>query len=64
MKPAKQPPTLARFVALVREASPGVYVAGDAYMDYIVEHAPTMQDAGALQFREAAPVPSDVWGQP
>jgi hypothetical protein len=51
MKPAKMLPKPARFVALVREQSPGVYVASDAYMEYIVEHAPTMQDAGELQFR-------------
>jgi len=61
VKPAKQPE---RFVSLVKRLPSGVYVAGDAFMDYVVEHAPTMQDAGALQFREAPPVPSDVWGQP
>ena len=62
MRPMKPETMPARFVALVTRLESDVYIAGECYMEWLIEYAPTMQDAGDLQFRESPPVPSDVWG--
>lgn len=63
MKPAYTPPTPERFVPIVTRLDTGQYYATEAWK-LVMEWAPGYDsESGNPQFREAPPVPSDVWGQ-